>query len=288
MVDIDKSQLNVNDRDTIPYSDNLLDFAYQVGLAKPLSKLVVDPSCIDTIWKNGESTKYIRNIKIFENGEELGFITTGTRHLAGNREQVYGVGSFRIIKERGGSATLTKDIKVALRTVKRMLISRADDELIELIKNKVEMNIRNIMYHSKNHIRWAVDIDEEIIFYVMQAYHARKRGADTVMLPSSIVSVKDTKEHEVACEIFEAISDLELAHNAKTGYGVMLKADGGYVVYDYALNALEKYPSFYGLPVHIQEKVGIFKLLKDDEPVLKMGCKFEQEKMFYIYPKTDV
>ena len=100
------------------------------------------------------------------------------------------------------------------------------------------------------------------------------------MLPSTIVSVKDAKEHGGACETFEAISGLELALNAKTGYGVMLKADGGYVVYDYALNALEKYSSFYGLPVHIQEKVGVFKLLKDDEPVLKMGCKFEEEKMF--------
>lgn len=295
MIEIDKSQLNVKDRESLTYTENLLDFANQVGLAKPLCKLVVDNECILSIWVNGEPTRYINQIKLFENGEQLGFITTGTRRLAGVKENVYGVGSFRIRKERGGQATQTKDMKVALRTVKRMLISRADDELTELIKDKVSGSISHLLYQAKNSVRWDVDNDEEIIFYIMQAYHGRKRGADTVSLPSKIVSVRDTKEHEQKCETFEAISDIELAHNAKTGYGVMLKADEGYIVYDYASNALEKYPSFYGLPVHLQEKVGIFKLLKDDEPVFKIGCKFNDGKIFYIYPnlnhiqpKTDV
>ena len=75
MVNIDKSQLNVKHRDTLPYGDNLLDFAYQVALAKPLCKLVVDETCIDNIWKAGEATSMLYRIKIFENGEELGFIS---------------------------------------------------------------------------------------------------------------------------------------------------------------------------------------------------------------------
>jgi len=287
MVNIDKSQLNVKHRDTLPYSNNLLDFAYQVALAKPLCKLVVDENCLDNVWKEGKAESVIYRIKIYENGEELGFISTGTRYLAGNKEEVYGVGSFRIRKERGGSATLTKDIKVALRTVKRMLVSRVDNELVDLIKNKVESNIRQIMYHTRNNLRWDIDSEEEVIFYAMQAYHAKKRGEDRVSLPSKLVSVKDEKIHQRKCEEFEASSSLELAHHAVTGYGVMLNADGGYVVYDYALGALEKYPSFYGLPIHLQEKLGIFKLLNVDEPVMKVGCKFD-EGMFYIYPKTDV
>jgi hypothetical protein len=287
MVNIDKSQLNVKHRDTLPYGNNLLDFAYQVALAKPLCKLVVDENCLDNVWKDGKSEGVIYRIKIYENGEELGFISTGTRYLAGNKEEVYGVGSFRIRKERGGSATLTKDIKVALRTVKRMLVSRVDNELVDLIKNKVESNIRQIMYHTRNNLRWDIDSEEEVIFYAMQAYHAKKRGEDRVSLPSKLVSVKDDKAHQRKCEEFEASSSLELAHHAVTGYGVMLNADGGYVVYDYALGALEKYPSFYGLPIHLQEKLGIFKLLNVDEPVMKVGCKFD-EGMFYIYPKTDV
>lgn len=287
MVNIDKSQLNVKHRDTLPYSDNLLDFAYQVALAKPLCKLVVDETCIDNIWKDGKPEGALYRIKIFENGEELGFISTGTRYLAGNKEQVYGVGSFRIRKERGGSATLTKDIKVALRTVKRMLTSRADNELTDLIKNSVENGVRHIVYHAKNNLKWDVDSEEEILFYAMQAYHAKKRGEDKVTLPSKLISVKDEKEHQRKCEEFEASSTLELAHHAKTGYGVMLNADGGYVVYDYALGALEKYPSFYGLPIYLQEKLGIFKLLNTDEPIMKVGCKFDGG-MFYIYPKTDV
>jgi len=287
MVNIDKSQLNVKHRDTLPYGNNLLDFAYQVALAKPLCKLVVDENCLDNVWKDGKAESVIYRIKIYENGEELGFISTGTRYLAGNKEEVYGVGSFRIRKERGGSATLTKDIKVALRTVKRMLVSRVDNELVDLIKNKVESNIRQIMYHTRNNLRWDIDSEEEVIFYAMQAYHAKKRGEDRVSLPSKLVSVKDEKIHQRKCEEFEASSSLELAHHAVTGYGVMLNADGGYVVYDYALGALEKYPSFYGLPIHLQEKLGIFKLLNVDEPVMKVGCKFD-EGMFYIYPKTDV
>lgn len=287
MVNIDKSQLNVKHRDTLPYGNNLLDFAYQVALAKPLCKLVVDETCLDNVWKDGKAESVIYRIKIYENGEELGFVSTGTRYLAGNKEEVYGVGSFRIRKERGGSATMTKDIKVALRTVKRMLVSRVDNELVDLIKNKVESNIRQIMYHTRNNLRWDIDSEEEVIFYAMQAYHAKKRGEDRVSLPSKLVSVKDEKIHQRKCEEFEASSSLELAHHAVTGYGVMLNADGGYVVYDYALGALEKYPSFYGLPIHLQEKLGIFKLLNVDEPVMKVGCKFD-EGMFYIYPKTDV
>jgi len=287
MVNIDKSQLNVKHRDTLPYGNNLLDFAYQVALAKPLCKLVVDENCLDNVWKDGKAESVIYRIKIYENGEELGFVSTGTRYLAGNKEEVYGVGSFRIRKERGGSATLTKDIKVALRTVKRMLVSRVDNELVDLIKNKVESNIRQIMYHTRNNLRWDIDSEEEVIFYAMQAYHAKKRGEDRVSLPSKLVSVKDEKGHQRKCEEFEASSSLELAHHAVTGYGVMLNADGGYVVYDYALGALEKYPSFYGLPIHLQEKLGIFKLLNVDEPVMNVGCKFD-EGMFYIYPKTAV
>jgi hypothetical protein len=287
MVNIDKSQLNVKHRDTLPYGDNLLDFAYQVALAKPLCKLVVDETCVDNIWKAGEATSVLYRIKIYENGEELGFISTGIRYLAGNKEEVYGVGSFRIRKERGGSATLTKDIKVALRTVKRMLTSRVDNELADLIKTSVENGVRHIMYHAKNNLKWDIDAEEEILFYAMQAYHAKKRGDDKVTLPSKLVSVKDEKIHQRKCEEFEASSTLELAHHAKTGYGVMLNADEGYVVYDYALGALEKYPSFYGLPIYLQEKLGIFKLLNVDEPVMKVGCKFD-EGMFYIYPKTDV
>lgn len=287
MVNIDKSQLNVKHRDTLPYGSNLLDFAYQVALAKPLCKLVVDETCLDNVWKDGKAESVIYRIKIYENGEELGFVSTGTRYLAGNKEEVYGVGSFRIRKERGGSATLTKDIKVALRTVKRMLVSRVDNELVDLIKNKVESNIRQIMYHTRNNLRWDIDSEEEVIFYAMQAYHAKKRGEDRVSLPSKLVSVKDEKGYQRKCEEFEASSSLELAHHAKTGYGVMLNADGGYVVYDYALGALEKYPSFYGLPIYLQEKLGIFKLLNVDEPVMNVGCKFD-EGMFYIYPKTAV
>ena len=287
MVNIDKSQLNVKHRDTLPYGDNLLDFAYQVALAKPLCKLVVDETCVDNIWKAGEATSVLYRIKIYENGEELGFISTGIRYLAGNKEEVYGVGSFRIRKERGGSATLTKDIKVALRTVKRMLTSRVDNELADLIKTSVENGVRHIMYHAKNNLKWDIDAEEEILFYAMQAYHAKKRGDDKVTLPSKLVSVKDEKIHQRKCEEFEASSTLELAYHAKTGYGVMLNADEGYVVYDYALGALEKYPSFYGLPIYLQEKLGIFKLLNVDEPVMKVGCKFDGG-MFYIYPKTDV
>ena len=288
MVNIDKSQLNVKHRDTLPYGNNLLDFAYQVALAKPLCKLVVDETCLDNVWKDGKAESVIYHIKIYENGEELGFISTGTRYLAGNKEEVYGVSSFRIRKERGGSATLTKDIKVALRTVKRMLVSRADDELVELIKNKVDSGVRQLVYHAKNSLRWELDAEEEVIFYAMQAYYAKKRGEDKVSLPSNLVSVKDEKGHQRKCEEFEASSSLELAYHAKTGYGVMVKADDGYVVYDYALGALEKYPSFYGLPIYLQQKLGVFKLLKDDEPVMNMGCKFEGGKIFYIYPKTDV
>lgn len=287
MVNIDKSQLNVNDRDSVPYSDNLLDFAYQVALAKPLCNLVVNESCIDTTWRAGEPSKVIHMIKVFQEGEELGYITTGIRYLAGNKEQIYGVGSFRIHKDRGGSTTTTKNIKVALRTIKRMFVSRADDELVDLIKNKVESNVRQIMYHTRNNLRWELDAEEEVIFYAMQAYYAKKRGEDRVSLPSKLVSVKDEKVHQRKCEEFEASSSLELAHHAKTGYGVMVNADGRYVVYDYALGALEKYPSFYGLPIYLQEKLGIFKLLNVDEPVIKVGCKFD-EGMFYIYPKTDV
>jgi hypothetical protein len=248
---------------------------------------VVDETCLDNVWKDGKAESVIYRIKIYENGEELGFVSTGTRYLAGNKEEVYGVGSFRIRKERGGSATMTKDIKVALRTVKRMLVSRVDNELVDLIKNKVESNIRQIMYHTRNNLRWDIDSEEEVIFYAMQAYHAKKRGEDRVSLPSKLVSVKDEKGHQRKCEEFEASSSLELAHHAKTGYGVMLNADGGYVVYDYALGALEKYPSFYGLPIYLQEKLGIFKLLNVDEPVMNVGCKFD-EGMFYIYPKTAV
>jgi hypothetical protein len=287
MVNIDKSQLNVKHRDTLPYSNNLLDFAYQVALVKPLCKLVVDENCLDKIWNEGKSEGVIYRIKIYENGEELGFISTGTRYLAGNKEEVYGVGGFRIHKDRGGSATLTKDIKVALRTAKRMLTSRVDNELVDLIKNKVESSMKHIVYHTKNTLRWDIDNEEEIIFYAMQAYHAKKRGEDKVSLPSNLVSVKDEKDHHRKCEAFEASSNLELAHHAKTGYGVMVNADEGYAVYDYALGALEKYPSFYDLPIYIQEKLGIFKLLNVDEPVLKVGCKFDGG-MFYIYPKTDV
>jgi hypothetical protein len=286
MVVIDKSVLKKEYREA-EVEQMLVDFADLVSFAKPCCNFVVDDACVDREWtvdedNNSIAKHFIRTLKVFENGEELGDICIARRYTCGSSEMVYKVRSFRINKERGDrNGIMAKDIKVALRHAKKVLISRESSELVKQVKERVT----NLLdYHTSNlahRLSWSMDAADTATNVAILAYEARQRGETEVTLPAVIVT-HSAKAHDEACEKYINAKALFDAMAAAKGYGVFCRVDNSLIVYSYATNTVKRYASFDDLPEHIQSKYAMFKVLEKDESVATLGCKFDEGYTYVV------
>ena len=290
MLTVDKTKLKQEYKDA-PYIDGLEGFAQALYKAKPLHDFIVDDDCTIEVRKRIDdgSLQYarsIRRIKVVENGEQVGAIGVTTRYRGGSSEPVYEVESFRIRKERGNrEAVQAKELKVALRVAKKTLVSRVDDELKELIGKHIRDNVLSLHSSHKSQVRWDFNVEDEITFMAMQGYEARLKGEPSITMPSTAFSLcsKDMKKHDTKCEVFKHWDTLQLAFDAKQGYGIMVKADSSLVMYSLAQDSITHYKHYDDLPTAIQEKFAMFKVLNENEGYGHLGCKFK-EGVFFIAP----
>ncbi len=278
IIKIDRSNLSTKNKD-LELSPRLEQFLAQVQLVRPLFSFV---ACNDnglytettyTHKEDGtdfEEKTVLRGVKVFEDGEELG-------SLFGQKD-TFEVKSFRINKMRGDeNTTSTCNIKVAIRKVKKLFVGRADEELIEDIVNRVSTKITNLHNENHNEVRWSFDDDGEGINYALLAHLARCKGEDTITLTSMPTSIKDQKKHTNACANYYESKELQDLLNNNKGYGVTLRPDGAYVIYNYAAKTLARYKDFTNMPIDFQTKLGVFKLLQSGE-ICSFGVMFKPEQ----------
>jgi hypothetical protein len=286
MVNVNKLELSDNKRH-LPYGNNLEEFLNLVALAKPLCTFAVDNECVRSEWvrntDNGsEYMEVLNTIKVYEDGEAIGSISVARRYRAGGKEDVYGVESFRIHKERGNrNTTYVKDIKVAMRNVKKFFTGRQDNEVKELITHNVKRGMEAVMHSAIQSINWSVDAREIAFDYIMRAYHERKQGNTTVAMPVKIPTVKDQETLFSKCDDVIQAKTLDDHYKGNNGYGVQMRIDNSIVTYSYASDKITKYRSFDDVPPNIQEKLAMFKVLEKDEPYADFGVKFA-DGFFYI------
>jgi len=289
MIAVNKDKVKAEWRHTVEYTPNLEEFLIKVAMAKPTCEFIVTDKCVMNYHYRNKETNEIETrpeiyaIKVYENGEKLGEIGITDRYRNGSTEKAYFVNSFRIVKFRGGRNTTTSaDIKVALRAVKQSFVARADDELKTQIKNQILENINSQHSQGENTIRWEFDQNSELAFYAMEAYKARLRGDKYAMMPVRPISIKNLDAHDKKCEQFEHISALRHMVKSGIGYGIKTNPMGGLSVYDFATDAVTKYGSYTDLPDNIQTKYAMFKVLSHGEPIMTIGCKFNDDYCYVV------
>jgi len=288
MIQVDKSNIKGEYRNEAVFMPELEEFLEKVALAKPLCKFEVHDNDVRKAHRreqnDGVKTDHIiYRIRVIENGENLGGISIEDRWRDGQYEKAYGVSSFRISKERGRYDTsLTKDLKVAIRTAKKAFIAREDSELKKLVKENVLTDISRMHNQASNNVRWGIDNEAEMVFYAMQAWRARKYGEKETKLPAIPVSCRNLAEHDKKCELFDHINDLFNMTKAKQGYGVLANLDNSLTVYSFATDTVARYESFDELPTDMQQKYAMFKVLDVGEPVATIGVKLGNNYAFVV------
>ena len=276
IIKIDRSNLSTKNKD-LELSPRLENLLAQVQLVRPLFSFVACDNdghyteSVHTYKEDSYETKTIlRGVKVFEDGEELG-------SLFGQRD-TFEVKSFRINKMRGDeNTTATTNIKVAIRKVKKLFVGRADEELIHDIINRVSTKITNLHGENHNEVRWSFDDSGEGLKYALLAHLARCKGENTITLPSMPASIKDQKRHTGACSNYYESKELQDLLNNSKGYGATLRPDGAYVIYNYTAKTLARYRDFTDMPIDLQTKLGVFKLLQSGE-VCSFGVMFKPEQ----------
>lgn len=286
MIAVDKSVLRKDYRDA-EVDPMLVNFADLVGFAKPCCNFVVDDQCVKRLWKTNEDNSHtehlvITKFRVFENGEELGDICVDTRYSNQGGESVYKVRSFRIQKERGDrNGTTAKDIKVALRHAKKALISREASELVEQVRNQVSNKLEYLHQSGKHHLQWSMDSGELVMQYALAAYEARNSGKPTVELGSN-VAIPSLKNHDDCCAKFVELNSVFRAMKDKKGYGIHERVDKSLIVYSFAADSVKRYDDFESLPIEIQNKYAMFKVLEKEEANANIGCKFDEGYSYVV------
>lgn len=263
------------------YANGLLEFLAQVQLVRPLFEFVASDKCINVVYINDgtemKQVPQITKVVVTQDGEDIGAIGVGTRYFRGEKSFVYNISSFRINRERGEeNTTTTANSKVALRNIKKLFVPRADNELQTLIKDKVDHKCVDLMHDLNHSVRWSIDDDEEGMNYALLAYLARAEGKQFVELPVIPPTVKDQEKYLRACADYYEFKEIDELRRAKKGYGVMMRPDEAYIVYNYATEELLRYKTFMDMPEKFQSKLAVFKLLKNKE-VCPFGVMFKPE-----------
>jgi len=292
LVTINKEALTAEQK-TYPYRENLAQLIVEVSNAKPLLEFVCDKDCTIKDWNkdkvvenNGQGgyDHYIYKVKVLQDGEELGALTTTTRYRRSvGSELVYGVESFRISKGRGrGDTTYTKDLKIAIRTAKKVFVARANDELYNHIFNNIRDKLNSLLSSARNTVRYSLDTSDEAMAYAKAAYHAHKQGKTTVELPVKLASVRDYDAYINKCAELDCITNIWDAFQAKEGYTVKVLEDGKLISVNLADGVITKYDNIDAMPTEIANKFVMFKVLKVEEPFEHLGVMFENNFFFIV------
>ena len=289
MVNIDKSQFPQKYKDAVMHP-MLANFVTEVALIKPTADFYVDKDCTRTRWRQNEAgtdtEQYheIDMVKVRQDGEQIGHLAIKGEYRNGASVDVYGVGSFRINKSRGRSdETTTKDLKVALRNVKKLMVGRDYSEIAELIKKTVTDGVKSIVAHSKQRVCWGVNDNKVSLTYALLAYEARQTGVSKVMLPADVKEfVRNVKDHDKEVAKYLEANALQTMIDNKQGYGLSLYSTGTCALYDFATDSVRRLKSTDDLPEAVQSRLGMFKVLEVDDPHAQFGCKFAQDMYFIV------
>lgn len=287
MVKIDKSELPQKYKDA-QIHPQLSAFVCEVALIKPTCDFYVDKECTHTRWRSkedGSSEQYeeLDMVKVRQDGEQIGHLSIKREYRNGASVDVYGVGSFRIDKSRGRSdETTTKDLKVALRNVKKFMVGRDYTEIANLIRDTVVNKIRSIVGHAEQRICWGVNSNKLVLTYSLLAYGARHSAADKTILPADPKEFcRSVKDHDKEVAKYLEADALQDMIDKKQGYGLSLYSTGSCALYDFATDSVRRLKSTDELPDAVQSRLGMFKVLEVDDPHAQFGCKFQQD-MYYI------
>jgi hypothetical protein len=289
MVNIDKSQFPQKYKDAVIHP-MLSNFVCEVALVKPTADFYVDEHCTRTRWRQKEGStdtemyNEICEVKVRQDGEQIGHLAIKNEYRNGANVEVYAVGSFRINKSRGRSdETTTKDLKVALRSVKKLMIGRDYTEIANLIKKTVADGIHNLVAHAEQRIAWGVNSNKLDLVFSLLSYEARQRGLDQVVLPSDPKEfVRNVKEHDKEIVQYLEANALQTMIDNKQGYGLSLYSTGSCALYDFATDSVRRFKSTDELPDAVQSRLGMFKVVEEDEPHAQFGCKFHQDMYFIV------
>lgn len=292
LVTIDKSELTAQQRE-YPHRELLDELVEAVGKANPLLTFKCDDKCLTRDWNkdkpntvNGGTGAYddkVYRVRVYQDGELIGGLVSDTRYRRSvGSEPVYGVESFRIHKERGAQdRVLTKDLKVALRTAKKMLVGRDDSELFNNIFSNVRNKLTSFSNDLRNAVRYSLDVSTECLAYAEAAYHAHMEGKTTVEMPVRLKSVSNFEEYLNRCGQYNCVETMSKAFSNKEGYAVKLFADGKILVIDLASDKLFKYPDFSSLPTEFANKFAMFKVIKEREPYAHIGVNLG-DTFYYV------
>jgi hypothetical protein len=288
MVNIDKSQFPQKLKDAVMHP-MLSNFVCEVSLIKPTADFYVDETCTRVRWRktDGDSTEQyneIDTVKVRQDGEQIGHLSIVGEYRNGASVDVYGVGSFRINKSRGRSdQTTTKDLKVALRNVKKLMIGRDYTEIANLIKVTISNNISALVNNFEGRIKWGVSNDKLALTYSLLAYKARNEGIDTIQLPADTKEfIRNKKEMDTYIAQYLEVNALDTMYKNKQGYGISLYSTGSCAVYDFATDSVRRYKSTDELPDAIQTRLAMFKMIGKNEAHSQFGCKFDEEMYFIV------
>lgn len=290
MVQYDNTKLTTEQRG-YPWRDGLMELVTEVSKVRPLFDFMLDSECVTKDWNknkqlpNGGTGGYderIYRVKVVQDGEVLGALHSTTRYARNvGSEQVYGIESFRINKERGNSnTTYTKDMKVALRAVKKCMVGRANEELIGHLKNNVINGMRDLHNTLTGSVRYGMNIHAEAMNYVLRAYEAHTQGKTEVSMPIKPMSVNDLDEHHRRMEQLMNITKLNMMYEGKEGYCIHVQPDERIVCHSLADGSVHKHASIDELPKDVAEKFAMFKIITEDEPYYHLGVKLKNNFFF--------
>jgi hypothetical protein len=273
---------------------DLDQFVDDVALLKPKAKFTVDNDCITTDYILNDKQQYdciprIYRVKVFEGGEQIGSLQTFEEYRQGKKVITYGVESFRIEKERGRSNTTSSmHKKVAIRNAKKFLVARAKDELADQIFNIVKDRLRQVEGNFENNVVWSTNQSNLARDYAIAAYHARISGSGTVTLQAnSSDHVNNIKHSDEAVAKYLEAKKLHDMMQAKRGYGVQVYTDNSYAVLSLHTGEVTKYQHFEDIPTEISEKLGMFKVIGQNEPYAHLGVKLVEHVIYIVDGKTE-
>ena len=277
---IDTTNLPVAHRAYDWIDAKLPEFIDEIAKANPLLEFYMDDNCWGGAWRNGDHQHFLNRVKVRQSGEELGSVGMTLRYLRGDKENVYTIESFRIEKQRGRSnTTLTKDLKVALRTVKKAFYPRKDHELHTLMSNELSQLFNMLTDMAQTEFRWAFNTHQEGMNFAVEVCKAMLEGKTQVTLPTKVASCNNMEK------LFDAYKNIARAEILKDkfinrkGYGVKV-SENLYVTLDLANGTVSRAMAYDELPEPIAKKLGVFKILNDLEIADGIGVK--HDKIVYI------
>jgi hypothetical protein len=289
---LDMSNLDAKHK-KLPFRLDLDQFVDDIALLKPKAKFAVDNDCVTTDYVFNDKQQYdqisrIYRVKVYEGGEQIGSLQTFEEYRQGKKVHTYGVESFRISKERGRTDTTTSmHKKVAIRNAKKFLVARVKDEVASQINSTIRQRVKNLAGQSENQVCWSVNQGNLATDYAIASYHARKEGSGTVSLKSNhavyLHNIKVTDEF-VAKHLEAKVIDSMV--DANQGYGVQAYLDGSYAVLSLKTNEVNKYQHFEDIPPDISEKLGMFKVIGQNEMYAHLGVQVSEQVTYIVDGKT--